>query len=468
MIFTQFRFFAFFLIVFFIYWGLQKNSYRKIWLLICSYVFYGAWDWRFLSLIFVSTIIDYTVGIMLSKPINSHQRKAWLLVSLVANLGFLGFFKYYNFFIDSASDFLYFLGISASFKTLEVILPVGISFYTFQTLSYSIDIYFGKLKTTKSFLDLALYVSFFPQLVAGPIVRASTFLPQLLNKKYFSQVNVRNCLILFMVGFIKKACVSDNLAPIIDQYFSQPEIYTSMSAWFAVISYAIQIYCDFSGYSDMAIACAGLLGYELCLNFNFPYFANNITDFWRRWHISLSDWLKDYLYIPLGGNRGGKLFTYRNLMITMLLGGLWHGAAWTFIVWGGLQGALLIIHRQWTSLTKSLKLPKTNHLIGVFLTFYCICIGWIFFRSQNFHDALIVLKSFILFNNNGSENLVSKTAFIIFIPLIIAHWTAYKQWLGNFWSKIPRLAFAIVYGLIFTIILPFIPTIYSPFIYFQF
>ncbi len=290
MVFTEFRFLFFFLIIFCVYWGLQNNNHRKFWLLICSYIFYGAWDWRFLFLLLLSTVVDYFVGLMLSRPQVNHATAApeiptqevvenpetkknsfswdalltkplhhkepqiWLLVSLVVNLGLLGFFKYYNFFTDSAANLLNFLGLSVNIKTLEIILPAGISFYTFQTLSYSIDVYLGKLKPVKNFWDFALFVTFFPQLVAGPIVRASDFLPQLVKAKNFNDVNFRGCLTLFLVGYFKKACISDNISPLVDQYFTSPENYTFLSCWVAVISFVIQIYCDFSGYSDMAIA----------------------------------------------------------------------------------------------------------------------------------------------------------------------------------------------------------------------
>ncbi|MEN8445884.1 MAG: MBOAT family O-acyltransferase, partial [Cyanobacteria bacterium J06555_13] len=348
MIFTELRFLLFFAVVFGIYWSLQRNGWRKAWILLCSYAFYGAWDWRFLSLIIGSTLVDYIVGLQLGKEETAPGiRRRWLMLSLVVNLGALAFFKYANFFATSAVGFFGWLGVPVNSVTLNVVLPVGISFYTFQTLSYSLDIYARRLAPRKSLLDLATFVAFFPQLVAGPIVRASDFLPQLERSRTFSQINVRACLTLFLTGFFKKACVSDNLAPIVDRFFADPASFDALSAWIGVFSYTTQIYCDFSGYSDMAIACAGLLGYELCINFNFPYFASSVTDFWRRWHISLSTWLKDYLYIPLGGNRGGQLFTYRNLLITMVLGGLWHGAAWTFVVWGALHGGALVVHREW-------------------------------------------------------------------------------------------------------------------------
>ncbi len=365
MVFTEFRFLFFFMIIFCIYWALQKHNHRKSWLLVCSYIFYGAWDWRFLSLLLLSTVVDYFVGLMLSrpqsdssvvgqeiqtseavqhgfswdallnKPMNQQQRQGWLALSLVVNLGLLGFFKYYNFFADSASNLLIFLGLPVSINTLQIILPAGISFYTFQTLSYSIDAYLDKLKPIRNFWDFALFVTFFPQLVAGPIVRASTFLPQLLTAKTLNKVDFQGCLTLFLVGYFKKACISDNLSPLVDQYFTNPEVYTVLSCWIAVISFAIQIYCDFSGYSDMAIACAGLLGYKLPLNFNFPYFSANVTQLWQRWHITLFTWLRDYIYSPLMKMRPKEqrteLFQSRNILILMLFSGLWHGAAWHFV-----------------------------------------------------------------------------------------------------------------------------------------
>lgn len=468
MIFTEFRFLIFFLIVFCVYWGLQHNTIRKIWLLLCSYTFYAAWDWRFLSLIIASTMIDYTVGIMLSRTDRVSQRKAWLIVSLVANLGFLGFFKYYNFFVESASKMLDFIGLSADLQTLNIILPVGISFYTFQTLSYSVDIYLGKLKTTKNLLDLAVYVAFFPQLVAGPIVRASTFIPQLLQRREFGSVDLRACLILFLIGFIKKACISDNLAPVVDQYFDSPEIYSSLSAWAAVLSYAVQIYCDFSGYSDMAIACAGILGYELCLNFDFPYFSSNITEFWRRWHISLSTWLRDYLYIPLGGNRGQKIFTYKNLMFTMLLGGLWHGASWNFVIWGGLHGLALIIHREWSRYMAAYTgFTKIRTVLGSLLTFYWVCIAWILFRSVDLQSAIKIVRSFVFFNSTGTQHFGIPT-FGIVVLLGIIHWVGYQGLFSEWWRRLSGWNFAVFYGFSVSVVIPFMSTSYAPFIYFQF
>jgi alginate O-acetyltransferase complex protein AlgI len=468
MIFTEFRFLFFFLIALSVHWGLQKNQHRKLWLLLCSYVFYGAWDWRFLSLILISTVIDYIVGLKLSQLIKNHNRKRWLIISLCTNLGILGFFKYFNFFVESGVNFINFLGFSIDFNTIQIVLPVGISFYTFQTLSYSIDIYYGKLKPVHKFLDFALFVSFFPQLVAGPIVRASTFLPQLDETRNFSNVRVKYCLMLFMIGFIKKACISDRLSPIVDRFFDAPETYTASSSWVGVLFYAVQIYCDFSGYTDMAIACAGLLGYELCLNFYFPYFSENITEFWRRWHISLSTWLRDYLYIPLGGNRGSKLFTYRNLMLTMLLGGLWHGAGWNFVIWGGLHGGALILQREWSKFSAPYQgLCSFMKPIGPLLTFYWVCIAWIFFRAVDMEQAIVIFKSFVFFNSPGTQEL-GIHLLGIFILLAIAHFAAYKGLWREWWYKFPDWIFAAWYGFAFSVILLFIAPNYSAFIYFQF
>ncbi|NNE08668.1 MAG: MBOAT family protein, partial [Gemmatimonadetes bacterium] len=388
MIFTELRFLVFFAIVLGVHWALPRNRPRKVWLLAASYVFYAAWDWRFLSLILGSTIVDYIVGIKLDGDRAPRVRRAWVSVSVIVNLSLLAVFKYFHFFADSAAALLQTLGLAIEPSSLRIILPVGISFYTFQTMSYSLDIYRGKLRATRDFLDLALFVGFFPQLVAGPIVRARDFLPQLTRRRAASDVAFRPLLLLFLSGFFKKACISDNISGVVDTYFTDPSAYDAMSAWIAVLLYAVQIYCDFSGYSDMAIATAGFLGYSLCENFAFPYFAGSIQDFWRRWHISLSSWLRDYLYILLGGGYGGRLFRYRNLMLTMLLGGLWHGAAWRFVIWGGLHGLALIVHREFHDRLRgrSFRVPAP---VGVLLTFWWVGLTWIFFRATDWQSAFV-------------------------------------------------------------------------------
>ena len=474
MLFTELRFFIFFIVAFSIYWLLSNNKHRLFWLLLCSYTFYGAWDARFLSLIILSTVVDYLIGIRLGNTTNQTIRKRLVTLSLAVNLGILGFFKYFNFFTDSAIDFFNLIGIPANSTTLNIILPVGISFYTFQTLSYSLDVYFGNLKPCTKLLNFAVFVSFFPQLVAGPIVRAIDFLPQLETKRNFGSVLVRPLLLLFLVGFIKKACISDNLSPIVDSFFSAPGDYTVLSAWLGVILYAVQIYCDFSGYSDMAIATAGFLGYELCLNFDFPYFSSSVTEFWRKWHISLSTWLRDYLYIPLGGNRGTKLFTYRNLMLTMLLGGLWHGAGWNFVIWGALHGLALIVNREWSKITKRLFGSQPHkfwqpisRLFFSLLTFYWVCLAWIFFRATSFSDATEIVKSFVLLRSDGSQQL-NYYLFLLLGGLIVFHYGASRRLLARWWKALPNWSFFLIFGSLVSIAIFAIAPSYTSFIYFQF
>jgi len=469
MLFIELRFLLFFILVFSIYWALPGNTSRKLWLLFSSYVFYAAWDWRFLSLILISTTVDYWVGLRLHQNKTESQRRWLLITSLCINFGLLAFFKYLNFFYDSTVAFFRLLGLNFSESTMKIILPVGISFYTFQTLSYTIDIYRRKLDPSKNFLDVALFVAFFPQLVAGPIVRASVFLPQLKDKKIFSGVKVRTFLLLFLTGFIKKACIADNLAPFVDSYYAYPGAYNGLSSLISTFAYSIQIYCDFSGYSDMAIACAGLMGYHFPLNFNFPHFARNLTDFWRRWHISFSTWLRDYLYISLGGNRKKRVFLYRNLMITLLLGGLWHGAGWTFVIWGGINGIALIIQKVWSKnvkITNNISLKKIWALISVGLTFYWLTFARIFFRAEDLGKSWKIVKSFVFLKGEGKA--LPSQLFLIFLLLAIVSWAAMKLKEKNWQEKIPAWQFAIGYGAALAISFSLVPLNYRPFIYFQF
>jgi len=468
MSFVEFRFLWFFLLVFIVYWTMRSNTLRKVWLLFCSYVFYAAWNWKFRFLILGSTIVDYFVGRMLGRYKDPAWRRLWIATSVGVNLGVLGFFKYFNFFVSSASELLAWLGLPASLSTLNIILQVGISFYTFHSMSYTIDVYRGKQRAISNFADLALFISFFPPLVAGPIVRAVNFLPQLVSARRFSDVDVRSAVMLFLAGFIKKACIADAVAPTVDRYFAHPANFTPMSAWIGVLFYAIQIYCDFSGYTDMAIASARLLGYQLPNNFRFPYFARNVSDFWRRWHISLSSWLRDYLYISLGGNRGPRWFVYRNIMITMLLGGLWHGAAWTFVIWGALHGTALLIHREWTRLTESLEWAKrTMRWFAWPTTIYAVCVAWIFFRAQDLGRAEAILQQFVLFRGGGNEHFHRWLLFVVG-ALVFIHWLNSRHWFSESWRQWPAPVFAAAYGCTFALVLLFVPPHYTPFIYFQF
>jgi alginate O-acetyltransferase complex protein AlgI len=468
MLFVEFRFFWFFLAVFAVYWSLRENRPRKIFLLICSYIFYAAWNWKFLFLLMASSALDYAVGMMLARTENPRARRGWLVLSLCANLGTIAFFKYYNFFISSAAVLLAWLGLPASVHTLNIVIPVGVSFYTFHSMSYTIDVYRGKMRAVPSIIDVACFIGFFPQMVAGPIVRAAQFLPQLQSLRRFSDVDVRGALVLFLGGFIKKACIADAVSPFADRYFAAPGNFTAASAWLGVLFYAIQIYCDFSGYTDMAIACARLLGYELTMNFRFPYFAQNISDFWHRWHISLSSWLRDYLYIPLGGNRGPRWFVYRNIMITMLLGGLWHGGAWTFVIWGGLHGLALVVHREWQRRIE--RWPGAGAIMRWLawpLTIYWVCVAWIFFRAVDLPHAFVALQSFVLLRSPGAEDLGAWMLWIV-AALALVHWLNWRGWFAQWWRRLPAPAFAAGYGCAAAVVLLFIPPHYAPFIYFQF
>lgn len=504
MLFVEPRFFFFFLIVFGVHWGLQSNTWRKAWLLLCSHVFYacffigapgvfwehlraGQWDllpagWWFPLVLIGSTCMDYAVGLGIGNAPTERKRKAWLMVSLVVNLGVLCFFKYFNFFIGSAADFLRWIDLPASDWTLRIFLPYGISFYTFQSMSYSIDVYRRRLEPVRKFLDLAFFIAFFPQVVAGPIVRAMTFLPQVVDKRLIKNVDFRACFTLFFIGFVKKACISENVAPVVDEVFGNPGRYGVYSIWMAVLFYAVQIYCDFSGYTDMAIATARMLGYELTINFDFPYFSRSITEFWRRWHISLSTWLRDYLYISLGGNRGSKAFTYRNLMLTMVLGGLWHGASWNFVIWGGLHGVALIVHREWQRMTEGWGslYKKVIAVVAMPLTFYWVCIAWVFFRAQpildpvthqvkqtGFEVATRVLKSFVLFSHSGKKSL-SWNCLFLFMGLVLVHWLCSRKVFATWWRRLPDWAYAALLGVGVAVALFFMPTTYKAFIYFQF
>ena len=396
MIFHSLEFFVFFAITLVVYWRLPHRA-QNVLLLAASYVFYGAWDWRFLLLLFGTTCVDFTAARQIGRSTDPARRKLFVLVSLGTNLTVLGFFKYYNFFISSGVDALHTLGISVSPWTLAVILPVGVSFYTFQSMAYVIDVYRGDLQPVQRFRDFALAVAYFPQLVAGPIERIGHLLPQILARAVPTAERVQIGLTLIIVGFTKKVLIADLLAPEVDRIFSHPGEMGAGVLLRGAYCFALQIYGDFSGYSDIARGVSELLGVRLIKNFEQPYLSQSITEFWRRWHISLSSWLRDYLYIPLGGNRFGLARTYRNLMLTMLIGGLWHGANWTFVAWGGLHGALLSIERMFgigqRPIVWSTAGPR-DWLAGIariVLTFHLVTLAWIFFRAPNIHAAFAYL-----------------------------------------------------------------------------
>ncbi len=387
-------------------------------LLVASYVFYGWWDWRFLSLILLSTAVDFAVGRGLARTDDDRARKRLLFVSLGANLGLLAFFKYFGFFVDSAIDAFASLGIQASAPTLSIVLPVGISFYTFQTLSYTIDVYRRRLEPTDDALTFALFVAFFPQLVAGPIERASHLLPSLSKPRHVTGAMVESGVWLMAVGFLKKVVVADNLGLLVDQVYASGAEPSAGAVWLGTLAFAFQIYADFSGYSDIARGTSRLFGIELMQNFDAPYFSRNIQEFWRRWHISLSTWLRDYLYVPLGGNRRGPVRTYVNLMLTMILGGLWHGAGWNWVAWGTWHGGWLALHRRLRGRHSDRPphaAPLAWQLLSAVGTFALVLYSWVLFRAHDMGHAIdLSVRAF----SAGGEPLVAASQAAHMAPLI--------------------------------------------------
>ena len=423
MYFNSLVFFLFFFLVFLIHWSILrfKNiNYSNLFILFSSYIFYSFWDWRLLSLIFLSSTSDYIIGNKIYNSKTFKQKKNLLILSLTLNLGLLFIFKYFNFFIRSFNEFL---NITESFS-LNIILPVGISFYTFQTLSYTIDIYNNKLKPTNNIISFLTFVSFFPQLVAGPIERASNLLPQFNSLRKFNFKNSLNGISLISYGFFKKIVIADRLGIYVDSVFDNIESFNSLTLIIASLFFSFQIYCDFSGYSLIARGLAKLLGFDLMVNFNKPYLSTTLRDFWKKWHISLSTWFRDYLYIPLGGSNDTFLKVCYNLFIVFIISGIWHGANWTFIFWGAFHGLFLITERilKRFSILKLVTLPKILKILTVFLIVNFL---WVFFRAQSIDEALIFfnkileldfsLNQNIIFAYKGPINLILSIMLIIFL-----------------------------------------------------
>lgn len=436
---------------------------RKIVLLIASYIFYGYWDWRFC---FLLLLISLTV-FFCAKKID--KGKIYTVIGVVFPLIALGFFKYFNFFVGSFVSLFNIKNIGA----LNIILPVGISFYTFQSLSYIIDVKRKTIKAENSFLNLALYISFFPQLVAGPIVKASDFLPQLRDNRKITTANIEAGIQIFVFGLFKKVVLSDNIAPFVDDVFERTELYSSLSIVMAVIAYSFQIFLDFSGYSDMAIGCAKIFGFDFNKNFNMPYASRNVSEFWKRWHISLSSWLQSYLYIPLGGNRKGTARTYANLIITMLLGGLWHGAEWTFVVWGLLHGLALCINKMYRKLThhnKNYSGTAAGNIISIFITYIFVCFCWIFFRAENMSQAIEIIKAIIQMKSgiNFPYIWLIATAVLIVAATIIAFYRDKR--INSFYPlfNLKKLSGLVCFITFTGIVIIFAYTGANPFVYFQF
>lgn len=410
MVFTQLEFPIFFLFVLGLVWATKCTKTRNYVLWLASYYFYAYWDYRFCGLLFFSTLVDYFVARQLFQAASAIHRRGLLSVSLVANLGLLAYFKYANFFIDSARELFQQQGLGS--QSLDIILPVGISFYTFQTLSYTIDVYRRRVDPVDRFVDFALYVSFFPQLVAGPIVRATELLPQLAKTPEFSRRRFYGGFQQMLRGAVKKVLLADRLGEMVDVVFAGPDLYSGVTVWIAVVAYAGQIYYDFSGYTDIAIGAAKMLGYRFPANFRHPYLATSLTDFWRRWHMTLSRWFRDYVYIPLGGSRATRLLTSRNLLITMLVAGLWHGAQWTFVTWGFIHGLVLVISQPVSSKPLiSNSVGRVNRqaishrltprkFLGWLGTMLVVLMAWVLFRADGFATAVRCYQQ-MLFAGDG-------------------------------------------------------------------
>ncbi|MEM5564588.1 MBOAT family O-acyltransferase [Psychroserpens sp. AS72] len=478
MLFNSIDFAIFLPIVFLLYWFVTNKHLKQqnFLIVIASYIFYGWWDWRFLALIAFSTIVDYTVGYYLGKENNRLKRKVLLWISILVNLGFLGFFKYYNFFLDNFITAFSLFGHPINARSLNIILPVGISFYTFQTLSYSIDVYRKKLEPTKNFIAFAAFVCFFPQLVAGPIERATQLLPQFYKKRHFEYSKAVDGMRQILWGLFKKMVIADNCAVLVNTVFDNHQDYSGSTLVLGAVFFAFQIYGDFSGYSDIAIGTARLFGFNLMQNFAFPYFSRDIAEFWRRWHISLSTWFRDYLYIPLGGSRVSKSKVIRNVFIIFIVSGFWHGANWTFVVWGALNAIyflpLLLTnknrnHLEVVAINKTW--PSFKSFSKILMTFSLTTLAWIFFRAENITHAFQYIKG--IFNTSlFSIPEIRPTNILVLLVLFIAiEWIGRRnqyaiETLGFQWKRPLRLTF--YYALILIILL------YSKnentFIYFQF
>ncbi len=474
MVFNSFEFAVFLPIVFVLYWTVLGKRQNAL-LLVASYLFYGWWDWRFLGLIVVSTFTDFLVAGAIARADEKQRRRMLILVSIVVNLGILAFFKYFNFFIDSTAGALESVGFEPNLPTLRILLPVGISFYTFQTLGYTIDVYRRKMEPATHLLAFAVYVAYFPQLVAGPIERAGRLLPQIERvRTTLTSPEVTSGLYLILIGLFKKVVIADGIAPIVNEAFGRSASGDWLRLLFGVYAFALQIYGDFSGYSSIARGTSRLLGIELMENFRQPYLARNITHFWRTWHISLSDWLRDYLYITLGGNRRGQRLIYRNVMLTMLLGGLWHGAAWTFVVWGGLHGLYLAAHRSLRH-----KSPKhaddpftVGDIIPALVTFHLVVLSWIFFRADSFAQAWDYLTGIVTLRGGVPDLVAAADVLALLVPLGLASLAidlAQRQGRSQLallrWPEARR---GLAFGTMLVALVVFTGSEAVPFIYFQF
>lgn len=488
MLFNTPEFIIFFVIVLAVIAIIKMKMFQHLFLVASSYFFFYFSSNFLITLLIFSTLLDFYVGKAMFSAKNQRRKKILLISSLVGNLSMLGFFKYLDFGIDQINQFANILGFS-EIPSLELILPIGISFYTFQTISYTVDIYRGKLEPSKSLSEFALFVSFFPQLVAGPILRASQFLPQLREKIVKDNISsrLRNITIhdsalrfgisLMAIGFFKKMFFADNIAPMVNEIFSTPTGLESFSVILGAIAFGIQIYGDFSGYSDIAIGAAAILGFHIPANFNKPYFATSPVDFWRRWHISLSTWLRDYLYIPLGGNRKGDTRTYTNLITVMLIGGLWHGASWNFVVWGAIHGVSLAVQKVFTNKFPILKKNKFTEkksvkIISILGTQYFVFMAWLAFRVEDFEALSYVLYKYIIwdFATDATLRIISHNIIplILIIGFFILNYVSYKRNVIKYMAEMKPIYWMGILITIMTLILLLYDMSPEDFIYFRF
>jgi alginate O-acetyltransferase complex protein AlgI len=474
MLFTSFQYVCFFAAVFAVYWLLPWHRARVWLLLAASFYFYASWNKWLALLICGSTAMDYLIARGMDGWTSQPRRRLLLVVSLVANLGLLVYFKYANFFLESLEQSLRAAGLSASLPLLQVILPVGISFYTFEAINYTVDVYRRKARAERSLPHFMLFITFFPHLVAGPIVRARDFLPQTHRAKRWSWARMQLGVEYLLLGLVKKLAIADRLAVFADPVFADPAAFATGTLWLATAAYALQIYCDFSGYTDIALGSAHLLGYKLAQNFNMPYIARNVSEFWHRWHISLSSWLRDYLFIPLGGSRGTEAQTRRNLMATMMLGGLWHGANWTFVLWGTLHGGFLVIHRSFHRFVKPRPqidrvlqtVPGTVLCCG--LTLVAVCLAWVLFRCQTLSSAGTMLGR-MLWPHAGREVPGAGAALAILgAGVALAHYLGTGDRWRRLAVRLPGPVLGCGYAVFFLAALVAAPDSGKTFIYFQF
>ena len=476
MLFNSIEYLIFLPSVFLIYWILlkEKTQLQNLLILLASYIFYSWWDWRFLSLIFISSMTDYVLGIKIHHTDDPVIRKRFLYISLAVNIGLLCFFKYFNFFIDSFLELSTYFGVQANVNSLNIILPVGISFYTFQTLSYTIDIYKKRIEPVHDIVAFFSFVSFFPQLVAGPIERARNLLPQFINKRVFDNESIKDGLRLILWGLFKKIVIADTSAKNVDYIFSNYDTFGASTLFLGTIFFAFQIYGDFSGYSDIAIGSARLFGIKLMRNFALPYFAKDVMEFWKRWHISLSTWFRDYVYIPLGGSYGSNLIRSRNILITFTLSGLWHGANWTYIAWGFLNGLYYLPHIYLNLSLNNISfrhpfIIKAVHVLQILITFFLIQISWIFFRSVSIYDALQYINRLfsLSFFSYPAHLIDGKYNVMLILLFLIAEWIQREKEHGLDMFDKPIVLRWIVYWFLACIILLHNEKTTS-FIYFQF